>query len=51
MRRIYFLVLNVEITHKIVDELSSEGIKDRHISCISQKIHRYRFRKQKTNHH
>jgi hypothetical protein len=39
MRRIYFLVLNVEITHKIVDELRSEGIKDLPCLCISQKRH------------
>ena len=37
MRRIYFLVPNIEITHKIVDELRSEGIKDRHIHVLAKR--------------
>jgi hypothetical protein len=29
MKRIYFLIPNIETTHKIVEELQSEGIEDR----------------------
>ena len=37
MRRIYFLVPNIEITHKIVEELQSEGIEDRHIHILAKR--------------
>lgn len=37
MRRIYFLVPNIETTHKIVDELRSEGIEDRHIHVLAKR--------------
>ncbi len=37
MRRIYFLVPNIEITHKIVDELRAEGIEDRHIHVLAKR--------------
>lgn len=37
MRRIYFLVPNIKTTHKIVDELRSEGIKDRHIHVLARR--------------
>ena len=37
MRRIYFLVHDIETTHKIVDELRSEGIEDRHIHVLAKR--------------
>ncbi|MGY6275515.1 DUF1269 domain-containing protein [Methylomonas sp. MgM2] len=37
MRRIYFLAPNIETTHKIVDELRSEGIADRHIHVLAKR--------------
>ena len=37
MRRIYFLVPNIETTHKIVDELRSDGIEDRHIHILAKR--------------
>ena len=37
MRRIYFLVPNIEITHKIVKELQAEGIEDRHIHILAKR--------------
>jgi len=37
MRRIYFLVPDIETTHKIVDELRSEGIKDRHMHILAKR--------------
>ncbi|MGZ8191749.1 MAG: DUF1269 domain-containing protein [Methylococcaceae bacterium] len=37
MRRIYFLVPNITITQKIVDELRSEGIEDRHIHILAKR--------------
>ena len=37
MRRIYFLVPNIDTTHKIVDELRAEGIKDRHIHVLAKR--------------
>jgi hypothetical protein len=37
MRRIYFLVPNIETTHKIVDELRSEGIEDRHMHVLAKR--------------
>lgn len=37
MRRIYFLVPTIEITHKIVDELKFEGIDDRHIHILAKR--------------
>lgn len=37
MRRIYFLAPNIETTHKIVDELRSEGIEDRHIHILAKR--------------
>ncbi len=37
MRRIYFLVPNIEITHKIVDELKTEGIEERHIHILAKR--------------
>jgi hypothetical protein len=37
MRRIYFLVPNIAITHKIVNELRSEGIEDRHIHILAKR--------------
>ena len=37
MRRIYFLVPDIAITHKIVDELRSEGIEDRHIHILAKR--------------
>ncbi|WP_432745886.1 DUF1269 domain-containing protein [Methylobacter sp. G7] len=35
MRRIYFLVPTIEITHKIVEELQAKGIEDRHIHILA----------------
>jgi hypothetical protein len=37
MRRIYFLVPTIEITHKIVEELQSEGIEERHIHILAKR--------------
>ncbi len=37
MRRIYFLVPDIGTTHKIVDELRSEGIEDRHIHILAKR--------------
>ena len=37
MRRIYFLVPNLETTHKIVDELRAAGIEDRLIHVLAQR--------------
>ena len=37
MRRIYFLVPDIETTHKIVDELRSEGIEDRHMHVLAKR--------------
>ncbi|MGZ8175866.1 MULTISPECIES: DUF1269 domain-containing protein [Methylobacter] len=37
MRRIYFLVPNIAITHKIVEELQVEGIEDRHIHILAKR--------------
>ena len=37
MKRIYFLVPNIEITHKIVEELQSEGIEDRYIHILAKR--------------
>ena len=37
MRRIYFLVPNIEITHRIVEELQSGGIEDRHIHILAKR--------------
>jgi len=37
MRRIYFLVPNIAITHKIVEDLQAEGIEDRHIHILAKR--------------
>jgi hypothetical protein len=37
MKRIYFLVPDIATTHKIVDELRSEGIEDRHIHVLAKR--------------
>jgi hypothetical protein len=37
MRRIYFLVPDIATTHKIVDELRSEGIEDHHIHILAKR--------------
>lgn len=37
MRRIYFLAPNIETTHKIVDELRSNGIEDRHMHILAKR--------------
>lgn len=37
MRRIYFLSPNLETTHKIVAELRSEGIEDRHLHILAKR--------------
>lgn len=37
MRRIYFLVPDIATTHKIVDELRSEGIEERHIHILAKR--------------
>jgi len=37
MRRIYFLVPDITTTHKIVDELRSQGIEDRHIHILAKR--------------
>lgn len=36
-RRIYFLVPNSQITHKIVKELQAKGIEDRHIHILAKR--------------
>ena len=37
MRRIYFLAPNIETTHRIVDELRTEGIEDRHMHILAKR--------------
>ncbi|NOT10716.1 MAG: DUF1269 domain-containing protein [Methylococcaceae bacterium] len=37
MRRIYFLVPNIALTHKIVNELRSEGIDDCYIHILAKR--------------
>lgn len=37
MRRIYFLVPDIDTTHKIVEELRAEGIEDRHIHVLAKR--------------
>lgn len=37
MRRIYFLAPNIDITHKIVDELRAQGIDDHHINILAKR--------------
>ncbi len=37
MRRIYFLAPNIEVTHKIVDELRKLGLEDRHIHVLAKR--------------
>jgi hypothetical protein len=37
MRRIYFLAPDIETTHKIVDELRTEGIEDRHMYILAKR--------------
>ena len=37
MRRIYFLAPNIETTHKIVAELRSDGIEDRHMHVLAKR--------------
>lgn len=37
MRRIYFLAPNIEVTHKIVDELRTLDIKDRHMHVLAKR--------------
>lgn len=37
MRRIYFLVPNIDVTHKIVDELRREQVEDRHIHILAKR--------------
>ncbi len=37
MRRIYFLVPNIETTHKIVKELQTVGIEDRHMHILAKR--------------
>ena len=37
MRRIYFLVPDIATTHKIVNELRSEGIEDRYIHILAKR--------------
>lgn len=37
MRTIYFLVPDIETTHKIVDELRAEGIEERHIHVLAKR--------------
>ena len=34
---IYFLIPNIEVTHKIVEELQSEGIEDRYIHILAKR--------------
>jgi hypothetical protein len=37
MKRIYFLVPDIETTRKIVDELRKEGMEDRHIHILAKR--------------
>lgn len=37
MKRVYFLVPDIETTRKIVDELRKEGMEDRHIHILAQR--------------
>ena len=37
MRRIYFLAPNIEITHKVVDELRTLGIEDHHLHILAKR--------------
>jgi hypothetical protein len=37
VKRIYFLVPNIEITHKIVDELHTVGVEDSHIHVLAKR--------------
>jgi hypothetical protein len=37
MRRIYFLVSDIETTHKIVDELRGQNMEDRHIHILAKR--------------
>ncbi|WP_186289662.1 hypothetical protein [Methylomonas koyamae] len=37
MRRIYFLVPNIDIAHKVVKELHHEGIDDGHIHVLAKR--------------
>lgn len=37
MKRIYFLVPDIATTHKIVDELRSEGMEDSHIHILAKR--------------
>ncbi|MGZ8238638.1 MAG: DUF1269 domain-containing protein [Methylobacter sp.] len=37
MRRIYFLAPDIETTHKIVEELRSKGIEDRHMHILAKR--------------
>lgn len=37
MRRIYFLVPDIGTTHKIVDELRQEGVKERHMHILAKR--------------
>ena len=37
MRRIYFLAPTIEVTRKIVDELRSQGLEDRHIHILAKR--------------
>ena len=37
MRRLYFLAPNIDSTHKIVEELHSNGIEDRHIHVLAKR--------------
>ncbi|NOR69777.1 MAG: DUF1269 domain-containing protein [Methylomarinum sp.] len=37
MRRIYFLVPDIKTTHRVVDELRSEGIEDRHMHVLAKR--------------
>ena len=37
MRRIYFLAPNIEVTHKIVDELRASGIADQHMHVLAKR--------------
>lgn len=37
VRRIYFLTPNIETTHKIIDELRTNGIEDRHMHILAKR--------------
>lgn len=37
MKRIYFLVPDIETTHKIVEELRADGFEDRHIHILARR--------------